>query len=582
MIGEEGTRSNHVLQGEGRRYRILETIGRGGFGTVYKAELVGHGGFVKMVALKILNDAVAGVEGTQERLRDEARMLGLLRHRAIVNVDSLLQLDGRWTVVMEYVEGVDLKQLLAHGPVPVGVAIEIIQEVANALYVAYERPMGQAGPMRLLHRDIKPSNLLLSAAGEVKILDFGVARAEFESREARTSVVAFGSLGYMAPERMEGENSHSGDVYALGAVLYELIVGAPLGRTNPEPDAHDVLIDQALAKLWAVVPDEELYQIIGECVAYDATARPPARELERRLRGVRVRFSAPWLSDWAEDHVPDALAKLSMSNDERVGNVLVENSGPRSDPARGPSTPPPLPPLPEEGTLPELPPDQAGLAPRLDPLAPQDQREDEAEEQERGGALVGVAGVLAAAFGASVVIALGLGGAWMLLEDRKGEPAGERPTVGASAATTEAPKTEPVVAAAVATPDPPVTTPPPDEPATATAPETPQTTAPTTAPETPQTTAAPETPQTTAPTTAPTTATQARTAYGQVIVLGDMTGIRLFKGAKSYGAGRVPAGSYVVRSTTDSSGKSLGEVVVKANKSVTVTCKTGFPFCVVK
>ena len=129
----------------------------------------------------------------------------------------------------------DLKLLLSRGPVPVGIAIEIIQEVANALYVAYERPATPSGPLRLLHRDIKPSNILLSVSGDVKILDFGVARAEFEAREARTQAVAFGSLAYMSPERMENVNTHTGDVYALGAVLYELITASHSARfTNPD------------------------------------------------------------------------------------------------------------------------------------------------------------------------------------------------------------------------------------------------------------------------------------------------------------------------------------------------------------
>ncbi len=571
-----------MLELEGRRYRILETIGRGGFGTVYKAELVGQGGFTKMVALKILNDAVAGVEGTQERLRDEARMLGLLRHRSIVNVDGLLQLDGRWTVVMEYIEGVDLKQLLTRGKVPVGVAIEIIQEVANALYVAYERPIGQSGPMRLLHRDIKPSNLLISGAGEVKVLDFGVARAEFEAREARTSVVAFGSLGYMAPERLENENSHAGDVYALGAVLFELITGAPLGRTNPEPDAHDAMIDQALAKLWEVVPDEELYQVLGECIAYEPTSRPPARELERRLRSVRVRFPEPWLSDWAEDVVPEVLKQVAVSSDERVGNVLTESSAPGVGFNRAlPSMPPaPAPPLPEEGTLPEISAAERDQAPRLEPeLDPLPPEEPQAPEHPPQGYLMGVAGVLAAAFGASVVIGLGLAvAAWVLLPEERASGGGTAPPP--EIAQTLAPEASGEQSAALAV----VPTPTEAQPVEAQPTEAQPTEAQPVEAQPTEVAAKPEVaaPEQTAKTEAPATPTAQPKPTGNVVILGDMTGIRLFKGARSYGAGRVPTGTYTVRSTTDPSGKSLGEVNVKTGQTVTLNCKVGFPFCVVK
>jgi serine/threonine-protein kinase len=204
---------------------VVEAVGRGGFGTVYRAELMGPSGFRKQVALKVLNPDLPEAIGVAERLRDEARLLGMLRHRAIVQVDGLHLLNGRWTVVMEFVEGVDLKQLLAEvGPLSPGLALEIVQEVANALHYAYELSadhsvsvratraadgsLSVSGGLRLLHRDIKPGNIQLTAAGEVKVLDFGVARADFADREAQTQSIYFGSLNYMAPERLDGIDEH--------------------------------------------------------------------------------------------------------------------------------------------------------------------------------------------------------------------------------------------------------------------------------------------------------------------------------------------------------------------------------------
>ena len=127
------------------------------------------------------------------RLRDEARILGLLRHRAIVQVDALVKLNGSWTVVMEYIEGVDLSHIVHRGPMPVGPALEVIHEVCAALHVAYSKPNRDGKPLHLLHRDIKPANIQITAEGEVKVLDFGVAKADFGGREAHTQAMAFGS-----------------------------------------------------------------------------------------------------------------------------------------------------------------------------------------------------------------------------------------------------------------------------------------------------------------------------------------------------------------------------------------------------
>ncbi|MBK9649370.1 MAG: serine/threonine protein kinase [Deltaproteobacteria bacterium] len=198
--------------GEPRRYNILGTLGKGGFGTVYKAQLKAAPGS-RIVALRCSTPRSPGKRFAR-RARRRARVLGLVRHRAIVQVDGLVVLQGHWVVVMEYVSGVDLKRLMQAGPVPPGVALEIIEEVAQALDAAYRQPGPEGKPLGLLHRDIKPSNLRITERGEVKVLDFGTARANFQSREAQTQALTFGTVGYMAPERMDFEDLPAGDVPA--------------------------------------------------------------------------------------------------------------------------------------------------------------------------------------------------------------------------------------------------------------------------------------------------------------------------------------------------------------------------------
>lgn len=338
---------------EGRRYRVDHILGQGGFGTVYAAELLGEGGFTRKVALKILNADMAAVDDVANRLRDEARLLGLLRHRAIVQVDGLVMLDGKWTVVMELIEGADLQKIVrSAGPLPVGCALEVISEAASALDVAYHTTAPNGQPMRLIHRDIKPPNLIVTGAGETKVLDFGIARADFGGREAQTKSVLYGSIGYMAPERMEFEELPAGDVFALGAVLFEIIDGSPFGKASINPAKHAAYLEDALAKLKHKQPSlpPEFWDLLKSMLAYDPEERPTAREVERRCRAIRGQVGEPWLRDWAEKVIPPlAKKKADLKSDGQTGKVLIENTSrkvtenPPDDPAPAPKAPPKAP-----------------------------------------------------------------------------------------------------------------------------------------------------------------------------------------------------------------------------------------------
>ena len=185
-------------------FALLDVIGCGGHGTVHRAQFIGEGGFRKEVAIKLLRSNVRDDPELEQRLRDEARILGMLHHRAIVGVDRLTRIEGRWAVVMEFVQGEDLSALVLRGPMPVTVALAIIVEVASAMAAAYCTLGHDGRPLRLLHRDLKPSNVRVGPDGSVKVLDFGIARAEFTHREAETRSRTLGTEAYMAPERFFG------------------------------------------------------------------------------------------------------------------------------------------------------------------------------------------------------------------------------------------------------------------------------------------------------------------------------------------------------------------------------------------
>ncbi len=308
----------------GRKYKVRGVLGRGAFGTVYRADQLGAEDFARPVALKVLNDGGATAD-IAERLREEARLLGLLRHRSIVKVDGLVALDGRWTIVMEFIDGVDLRRLVQGGPIPAGPAIEIIGEVAAALHVAQTQPNDQGEPLGLMHRDIKPSNILLTRHGEVKVVDFGVARANYASRKAKTvDNVTFGSPGYLAPERMMAEELPAGDVYSLGVVLHDLLGDEPFPGGDLRKEKHRAIVDAALAKLPEL--PEGVESLLRELLAYRASDRPTARVLERRCLDLRKELDGPWLRDWAEEEVQHVPSTVAVGHDFSQ-SLLFEKQG---------------------------------------------------------------------------------------------------------------------------------------------------------------------------------------------------------------------------------------------------------------
>ena len=315
-----------------RRYRILEILGSGGFGTVYRAEMVTDTGLRREVALKVLNEQTAGNAEAARRLRDEARILSNLNHRSIVRVDDLLQLEDRWTMVMELVNGVDTERLLdGLGPLPLSVSLEVVSDVGMTLNAAYRSTGSDGKKLGLIHRDIKPANILVTAAGGVKLLDFGVARAEIEDREAKTQqAFVMGSLPYLAPERYAFEDLHQGDVYSLGCVLYELLTNERFGRTRPSEKRHTNKVRQALHHLWEVLPSErreEVLQVLADTLTYDPHHRPSARRFSARTQELRRLVSGPDLAEWAEQKVVPILAagRPASSTDSLVGRVLTHN-----------------------------------------------------------------------------------------------------------------------------------------------------------------------------------------------------------------------------------------------------------------
>lgn len=340
-----------------RRFQILRKIAHGGFGTVFLVRLQQYDGFSRVVAVKLLHAQWSENAEVAGRMRDEARLLGLLSHRNIVNVMDLTRLDGRVAIVMEYVEAIDLDTLIRDqadrsSSIPVPAALEIIAQAASALDAAYNRVPPEADrPLRAVHRDIKPSNIMLDADGGVKLLDFGLARADFDEREAETRGMAFGSYDYMPSERRFQESGgETSDVYSLGAVLYELICMKPIGTGRLKPEQHAVWVQERVAEVQHVLGSsgqatDELLDMLRAMLAFDADDRPVPRDVVARLRALERALDGVSLQAWAVDLVP-GLVQASRQEQDRaepsplVGQTLVEDRLLRGDPTPAPPTPP--------------------------------------------------------------------------------------------------------------------------------------------------------------------------------------------------------------------------------------------------
>jgi eukaryotic-like serine/threonine-protein kinase len=198
------------------RYELEQLVGSGGMSSVYRAldRLL-----ERNVALKILHPHYGDDEEYVERFRREARAVAQLSHPNIVTVIDRGEADGRQFIVFEYIDGESLKQVIdRNGPLPPRRALELALQVADALAFAH-----QAG---LVHRDVKPQNVLVTADGEAKVTDFGIARSlDVEHGVTQTGTV-LGTSNYLSPEQARGQGvTPATDVYSLGVVLYELLTG---------------------------------------------------------------------------------------------------------------------------------------------------------------------------------------------------------------------------------------------------------------------------------------------------------------------------------------------------------------------
>jgi serine/threonine-protein kinase len=289
-------------------YKIVEKLGQGGQATAYRAEDLRLN---RAVVMKVLRPELAANEAARRRFDREALLCSALDNPNIAAIYDTGEADGLCYIVMQYVEGTTLKELIGGRPLETPAALSIAIQIADALAVAHASG--------IVHRDIKPSNVIVTSGGQAKVLDFGLAkllagqRPELEADDSLTDVgVPYGSLGYGSPEQAMGQSAdHRSDVFSLGVVLYQMVTGhLPFPGGTPLERIRAVLHQDPvpMSRFNGRVPTA-LQRIVERAVAKDpndrhqtmAALRDELKALERRLAGeaaggaaARMPTRRPW------------------------------------------------------------------------------------------------------------------------------------------------------------------------------------------------------------------------------------------------------------------------------------------------
>jgi serine/threonine protein kinase len=280
------------------KYRLGEAIAAGGMGEVIKATYCPEGGFERPVAIKRLHPHLTQKPRFLDAFRREAELGARLLHPNIVQTVDFGRVDDQYFLAMEFVDGADLGELrdranVHRHPFPAALVASIGLQIAEALHFAHAVAQDSSGrPLRIIHRDLSARNILISRSGQVKVTDFGIARALRDSQEAESAQL-MGSLAYLSPEQAKGEpHDHRADLFALGILLFEMLTGRRLFQKSSD-----------LATLRAVIegPIPDVFTLRGGLARHPDDRVPTAQALAQMLAGQLDREGRP---------APDALGKL--------------------------------------------------------------------------------------------------------------------------------------------------------------------------------------------------------------------------------------------------------------------------------
>ena len=336
-------------------YEVHERLGAGGMAVVHRATIEIAGGVRRDVALKRLLPHVAQNKMFVESFVREARLAAQLHHPNIVQIVELGRVHGGYFIVMELVHGRSLSSLMvsarkAKQPIPIGVVISLLGELCDALEYANNATDNYGEPLRIVHRDLSPSNLLVTGAGQLKIIDFGVAKALTGGEFKTNSGLVKGKLGYMSPEAMTGKALDARtDIFSAGVVGWELLAGRRLFKAKADEDIMRLVRSGGVAPPSSTNPacPAELDAIILKALAVSRDARWASAAAIREALGELRRYygdsSSPRdVAAWVAAMTPEGsvTANLRPVTESEPASVrpVTENELPPLRPQSRPGT----------------------------------------------------------------------------------------------------------------------------------------------------------------------------------------------------------------------------------------------------
>jgi serine/threonine-protein kinase len=305
------------------RYALHEKIAAGGMANVYLGRLAGAVGFMRTVAIKRLHAHFAADPEFAAMFLDEARLAARIRHPNVIPTLDVVASRGELFLVMEYVEGESLSQLMralhpAGKRIPIPIAVSIMSGVLQGLHAAHEAKNDQGDPLGIVHRDVSPQNIIVGTDGVPRVLDFGVAKAIGKLHSTRQGEIK-GKLRYMAPEQLLGaaELDRLTDVFAASIVLWETLAGKALFGGETDGQIVRKIIDQPIQPPSALNPDVPLAldEVVLRGLERDKekryqTAAEMAGALEDAVAGATPRKVGEWVKSAAGERISERAAKV--------------------------------------------------------------------------------------------------------------------------------------------------------------------------------------------------------------------------------------------------------------------------------